>query len=258
MAMLGMFVLGFAFEKLSGQMTAVSILGFAAAIVHASAWWFTFHAAAPWKRFLFCGLLLAAAMACGLAGRWAHFQMDTGTPEALFENLPSLISRLAAWWLVSVGIYGVAKFGLRWELIRDNIQLSTTTTITDLLQVTAIVGVVITVAKPEMVTSIGADDRWILMGSVLLQILILIPLAMVTVRPLRSRKSKAISIGVAGVLIFSLMLIAMSGFLSEDFSAIAAVAVGLISLIFPFYVMLLAARESRFALMSQWCNSDEF
>lgn len=258
LAMLGMLVLGFALEKLSGQMATLATFGFSAATVHASAWWFTYHAAALWKRFLFCVLLLGGAILCGTAGRLAFAYLTNDNTGHFFQYPSHLISRIAAWWLVSVGVNGVAKFVLRWDLVRDNICPRTHTNIADLLQMTAILGTIIAVFTPQNVATGGVDDRTILIGSVLLQTVILIPLTMVTLRPLRTQTSKAISIAVAGLVIVGLMLVAMSSLLSDDFAAIAAVAIGLNSLIFPFYVALLAARESHFALVSGWCPKDTF
>jgi inner membrane protein involved in colicin E2 resistance len=98
----------------------------------------------------------------------------------------------------------------------------------------------------------GTEFIWILIASLVLQVLVLIPLAAITLRPLRSATSRAVSVGIALVTLAVLVWLSMSVLLSDDFGPIAAVSVVLMSLVFPFYVMLLAAREHHLNIVSGW------
>lgn len=252
LAGLGMLVLGFVYEQLSSPMIRVAMLGFSAAIVHASAWWFAYHTAAPWKKFLFCAMLFAGVTACGLAGRLAYFKIANEFVGTIGEEVRWVVSLVPAWWLVSVVVNGLVKLSLRWHLIHDHVRRRPSLTVADLFQLTAIVGVIGAAFNPEILTMQESGYGLVLLGSLILQVTALIPIAALTLRPLRSAVSKVIVLGASALAILLLVLAAMLTFLSDDFEAIAAVAVGLVSLIFPFYVMLLAARENHLNIVSDW------
>ena len=257
LALVGLLVLGYAYEKLSGNTSGVALLGLTASIVHASAWWFTMGPAPPLKKFLICLLLFAGAMVCTFLGRCA-FRLVADQPFApLLENLKVIGGVVPAWWLSIAIVDGVLKEGFRWRLNYVSLQISPRTSLANLFQLTAIVGAVLAFSIPTVLSLVDTDYATILIVSLVLNLVVIIPLSLLILKAeIAATPFWAILKIVPMVALTVLFLLAISKMFSNAIEGVADVAIGLITLTAPYLFMLLMTHENLVSVSSGWFEQE--
>jgi len=247
--MVGLVVLGFAYEKLSGNTSGMAILGFTASIVHAAAWWFTLGVTSPLKKFLACGLLFVGAMTSCTVGRFGFLAIAEQSYLPLLANLQSITILLAIWWLSLAVVNGVAKELMRWRLNYNDAPISPRTSLADMFQLTAIAGIILafsssSLGRPEYVS--------VILVSICFHVVLLIPLSMLIMSRRRQSISRTVLKIAAFVGLCILLLLVFSRYFGDEFERVSDVAVGLSALVVPYVLMLLWGREGRLSLSSGW------
>ena len=256
LAMVGLVVLGYAYEKLSGNTSGLAILGFTASIIHASAWWFTMGPMSPLKKFFACLLVFFAALLCAYSGRIA-FQLIADQPlEPVLENLKFISSVIPAWWLSIVILNSVLKESLRWRLNFADSQISPRTSISDLFQMTAIIGAVLAFSSPALLSLVDTDYATILIISLLLNLIVLIPFSLISLKAEKVSSAWSFLNLVPITVLVVLISLALSKLFTEQIEGVADVAIGLVSLTAPYLLMLSMARDNEINLTSGWFDQD--
>lgn len=255
-AMLGLMVLGYAYEKLSGNTSGVAILGFSASIVHASAWWFTIGVISPLKKIIACGILFVGAMASAFLGRFAYFVVADQPIETLLENMKFIALVIPAWWLCLAITDGVVKETMRVRLNFAGTPVSPRISLTDLFQLTAIVGAVLAFSRSTAISLIGTDYASILVVSVAVNVVLMIPLSLLVLNSMMQKPTWRFLKFMAGLVLAIFGMFALSHAVSQTMESISDVAVGVITLMVPYCLMLLMARDNQLSLTSGWWHRD--
>jgi len=252
LALSGLLVLGFAYEKLSGNTSGLAILGFTAAVVHASAWWFTIGLSSPINKIIACGVLFAGALLSSFTGRLAFLMITEQPVETLFENMKFIASVIPVWWLALAVINGVAKEAMRLRLNYEGLPISPRTSLADLFQLTAIVGAILAFSSPAVFSLDDPDYASIFFASLVLNAAVMIPLSLLILRTGMKRKSGAFLKLLTGAVVGCLVFLALSPMFAEGLKEISDLAVGAVTLTVPYLLMLLLARENGLSLTSGW------
>ena len=257
LALVGLVVLGYAYEKLSGNYSGLAILGFTASIVHASAWWFTMGPASPLKKFFACLILFLATLLCAFAGRFAYLIVANQNVEPLMESFKFIASVIPAWWLSIAIINGVLKEVLRWRLYYADSQISPRTSLANIFQLTAIVGAILAFSSPTVLSLIDTDYATLLGVSLMLNLVVILPLSLMILKAeitVTSVWTFLKVIPIAAIMI--LIVLALSKMFTDAIEGVADVAVGLVTLTAPYLFMLLMTQENQIRLSSAWFEQD--
>lgn len=250
--MVGLVVSGFAYEKLSDDMSRLAVLGFTASIVHAAAWWFTMGVTSPLKKFVACVLLFVGAMLSASVGRYAFLTIGEQPYLPLLSKMKFIASVVPVWWLSLAVINGVAKESIRWRLHYKGTPISPRTSLADMFQLTAIVGVVLAFFSSSVLSLVGSDYITMLLISVCLHAFMLVPLSMLILSEQRRWPSRMAFMCVVVVGFCGLLLLASSRYFGDEFESVSDVAVGFSAFIVPNVLMLLWGRENGLSLSSGW------
>ncbi len=253
-ALVGLFVLGFALEKLSDSTTSMAIFGFSASIVHLAAFWFVLAPASPVRKAFWCVGLMVACLASVAFGRWLQVTMVQGPIDQWWENVRFITRITPAWWVLLVVETIAVKELFRWRLQVKDQTLTQQLTILDLFELTLILGIALGLSTSTLMNLIHTDYLWVGGLSGVVHIAICLPIARAM---LASRKP-----GAGAAIVFAACLAGATGllylasfrFLSADLHALADLAIGVASFAGPFILALLFAREKQLAIVSQWCR----
>lgn len=250
--MAGLAVLGFAYEKLSGNMSGLAVFGFTASIVHAAAWWFTLGVTSPLKKFVACGLLFVGTMLSAAIGRFAFLSIGDHPYQPLLTNMKFIASVVPLWWLSLAVVNGVAKESLRWRLNYKETPITPRTSLGDMFQLTAILGVVLAFFSSSIFSLAGTDYITMLLVSICFHAFMLVPLSMLILSrqgwgPSRTALISAVVIGFCG-----LMLLIYSRYFGDEFEGLSDAAVGFSAFVVPYVLMLMWGRENDLSLSSGW------
>lgn len=255
--MVGLAVLGFSYEKLGGNTSGLAILGLTASIVHGAAWWFTVGVTSPLKKFGACVLLFVGAMLSAAAGRFTFLWIGELPYEPLKTNMQFVAGLVPMWWLSLTVVTGVAKELMRWRLNFRHTPISPRTSLLDMFQLMAIIGVILAFFSSSVASVAGTEYEALLLVSVCLHLFLLLPFSMLILSTPRWGLSRVALIGVVGFGFFGLLLLALARYFGDEFEGVSDVAVGFGALVVPYVLMLLWGREEDLGLSSGWFKEPE-
>ena len=251
--MVGLAVLGFAYEKLSGNMSGLAMLGFTASIVHAAAWWFTLGVTSPLKKFFACGLLFVGAMISSTVGRLSFLAIAEQSYLPLLPDMQFIAIAVSVWWLSLAVVNGIAKELMRWRLNFNDAPISPRTSLADMFQLTAILGGILAFSSSSSHWLVGTDYTTVLLVSVCFHVVLLIPLSMLIMSERRQSLSRSVlKIAVVVGLCTLLLLLVSLRYLGDEFEGASDLAVGPTALVVPYVLMLMWGRESGLSVSSGW------
>ena len=250
--MVGLVVLGFAYEKLNGDTSGLAVMGFAASIVHGAAWWFTLGVASPLKKFVACGLLFVGAILSAALGRFAFLAIGEQPYLPLLTNMQFIASVVPVWWLSLTVVNGILKEAMRWRLQYKETPISPRTALADMFQLTAILGIILAFFSSSISALVGTDYVTMLLISVCLHAFMLVPLSMLIWSRQHWGPSRAVLMSAVVVGFCGLLLLAFSRYFGEEFEGISDVAVGFSAFLVPYVLMLMWGRENELSLSSGW------
>ena len=252
LAIVGLAVSGIAYERLNGNTSGLAVLGFTASIVHAAAWWFTLGVTSPLKKFVACVLLFAAAMLSAGFGRFACLAFSEQSHQPLLANMQFIAGVVPMWWLSLAVVNGIAKEAMRWRLNHNETPISPRTSLGDIFQVMAIVGVILAFFRSFDYSLIGIDYLQLLLVSTCFHAFLLLPLSVLIWNTKCWGRSRAALACVAVAGCCGLLLLVLSRYFGDEFERLSDVAVGFSAFIVPYVLMLLWGREKDLRLSSGW------
>ena len=253
-ACFGLVVLGFAFEKLHGNTTSMALFGFTACVVHAAAFWFVMGPVSPLKRGLFCLALLCAGVAAVGLGRWFYIFLAEESPDVWWSNLQFSIKTIPAWWLLLVVQNIVIKQVFRWRLYAKQQSLEEPLTVLELFELTTIIGVVFGISGSTFAGLYTTEYFWVAVASTFANLVFCLPLAYLIMRRKKRNLGTTLFLAVGGIACVGLLYLASFRFLTRDLHSFADLAIGLISFLCPFALVIFFAREKYLTLHSTWSN----
>jgi len=252
LGMVGFAVLGFAYEKFSGDTSGLAILGFTSAIVHGAAWWFTLGVTSPLRKFVACGFLFAGAMLSAAVGRFAFLLIAEQPIQPLLTNMQFIASIIPVWWLTLAIVNRAAKELLRWRLNYHGTPITSSTSLADMFQLTAIVSVIFAFFGASLHAVVGTDYITMLLVSISLHLVVLIPLSVLILNRQRWSPSYAVLKGGVAAGLGLLFLLVFARFIGDEFERISDVGVGVSAFVVPYVLMLLMGRDKGLSLSSGW------
>ena len=145
----GLFVLGFAFEKLPDDTTAVAFLSFSAFVVHLAAFWFVMAPTSPIRNAISCIVVMAGCLAAVALGRWLQVILSEGAIDQWWSNVVFISQAIPAWWLLLVVETIIVKELFRWRLHAKDQLLTQQLSIIELFGMTTALGICLLYTSPS-------------------------------------------------------------------------------------------------------------
>ena len=255
LAILGMLVIGFAYEKFNGATSGLAMIGLTTAAIHSSAWWFTFGVAAPWKKFLFCVLFFAALLSAAFLGRSAFLLIANANFDSLYDSMKLVAIVVPPWWISMVIVNELFKLVMRWSLRQEGELLTSPVTISHLMQLTAIFGITFAFSRQAFEATIDIDYLPILYFTIALNVALVNPLTAELLRERIYRKTSRLSKLAVFAILFLLIIFVLAGTASTEMRVKdvgVAFGAGIIAWLLPFLIAVLSSREKHLSLTSGW------